>query len=142
MTIKKLLTICLLASGVLLLSSCSHNEKQAQMNASTFLNLYFQTNYEAAAALCTPELGKELLELMKSIESLESSVKEKIIEQTAKIKTEIVTIKELGKDSLLVNYKVIMPSFPNGIDNKMILVKSEKDWLVAGFGQSTSLKKD
>ena len=142
MTIKKLLTICLLTSGALLLSSCSNNENQARVNADAFLTLYFQTNYESAAALCTAELGKELLESMKSIESLEPGIKEKIIEQTSKIKTEIVTIEELSKDSLMVNYKVILPSFPNGIDNKMVLVKKDNGWLVAGFGQSAGHKDE
>lgn len=142
MTMRKLLTIILLVGIASLLSSCSKNENKAKASAETFLSLYFQTNYESASALCTQELGKELLESMKNIESLESSIKEKIIEQTSKIKTEIVTIEELGRDSLMVNYKVILPSFPNGIDNKMVLVKREKEWLVAGFGQSAGHKDE
>ena len=139
---RKLLTIILLVGIASLLSSCSKNENKAKASAETFLSLYFQTNYESASALCTQELGKELLESMKNIESLESSIKEKIIEQTSKIKTEIVTIEELGRDSLMVNYKVILPSFPNGIDNKMVLVKRDKEWLVAGFGQSAGHKDE
>ena len=142
MTMRKLLTIILLVGIASLLSSCSKNENKAKASAETFLSLYFQTNYESASALCTQELGKELLESMKNIESLESSIKEKIIEQTSKIKTEIVTIEELGRDSLMVNYKVTLPSFPNGIDNKMVLVKREKEWLVAGFGQSAGHKDE
>lgn len=142
MTMRKLLTIILLVGIASLLSSCSKNENKAKASAETFLSLYFQTNYESASALCTQELGKELLESMKNIESLESSIKEKIIEQTSKIKTEIVTIEELGRDSLMVNYKVILPSFPNGIDNKMVLVKRDKEWLVAGFGQSAGHKDE
>ena len=135
MTIKNLFKIVLLAGGVLFLSSCSNNDKKARESANSFLTLYFQTNYESAAALCTPELGNELRESMKSIESLEPSVKEMIVKQTALIKMELGTIEEVGKDSLLVNYKVILPSLPNGVDNKMVLVKREKEWLVAGFGQ-------
>lgn len=142
MTMRKLLTIILLVGIASLLSSCSKNENKAKASAETFLSLYFQTNYESASALCTQELGKELLESMKNIESLEPSIKEKIIEQTSKIKTEIVTIEELGRDSLMVNYKVILPSFPNGIDNKMVLVKRDKEWLVAGFGQSAGHKDE
>lgn len=142
MTMRKLLTIILLVGIASLLSSCSKNENKAKASAETFLSLYFQTNYESASALCTQELGKELLESMKNIESLEPSIKEKIIEQTSKIKTEIVTIEELGRDSLMVNYKVTLPSFPNGIDNKMVLVKRDKEWLVAGFGQSAGHKDE
>lgn len=141
MTMRKLFTIILLVGTTSLLSSCSNNENKAKASAETFLSLYFQTNYESASALCTQELGKELLESMKNIESLEPSIKEKIIEQTSKIKTEIVTIEELGRDSLMVNYKVTLPSFPNGIDNKMVLVKREKEWLVAGFGHSVGDKE-
>jgi len=137
MTIRKLFTIALLAGGVLLFSSCSNNEKKAKESANSFLTLYFQTDYESAIALCTPELGNELRESMKSIVSLEDGVKEMIVKQTAKIKTEIIAVEQgLGKDSLVVNYKVVLPSFPNGIDNKMVLVKKDKKWLVSGFGQT------
>ncbi|MFA6770422.1 MAG: hypothetical protein WCR71_04545 [Bacteroidales bacterium] len=138
MTIKKLFTIVLFVGGIMLFSSCSNNKKKARVNANSFLTLYFQTDYESAAALCTPELGDELRESMKSIESVEAGVKEMIIKQTSQIKTEIITLEELSRDSLVVNYKVILPSFPNGIENKMVLVKREKKWLVSGFGQSVS----
>jgi len=138
MTTRKLFTIALLAGGVLLFCSCSNNEKKARSSANAFLTLYFQTDYESAAALCIPELGNELRESMKTITSLEDGVKEMIVKQTAQIKTEIIEVEQgLGKDSLVVNYKVILPSFPNGIDNKMVLVKKGKMWLVAGFGQTT-----
>ena len=60
-----------------------------------------------------------------------------IVQQTSKMKTEITSVEPAHtKDSLIVNYKVILPSFPNGIDSKMVLVKREKEWLVASFGQS------
>lgn len=135
MTIKRLFTAVLLVGGVLFFSSCSNNQKRAQANANSFLTLYFQTDYDSAATLCTPELANELRASLKSIESLEPGVKEMIVKQTAQIKMEMGTVEELGRDSLIVNYKVILPSFPNGIANKMVLVKREKEWLVAGFGQ-------
>lgn len=137
MTIKRLFVIILFVGGVFFFSSCSSNERRAKESANSFLTLYFQTDYDSAATLCTPELGRELSESMKSITSLEKGVKEMIVKQTSNIKTEITSVEPAQtKDSLIVNYKVILPNFPNGIDNKMVLVKREKEWLVASFGQS------
>lgn len=143
MTIRRLITIILFAGTVLFFASCTNNKKIAQGNANTFLSLYFQTDYEKAATMCTQDLGDELRSSMKSIESLEAGVKEMIFKQTSLIKTEIISVEQgLSEDSLVVNYKVILPSFPNGIDNKMVLVRSNKEWLVAGFGQSSSPTQD
>lgn len=137
MTIKRFFTLFLLVGGVFFLSSCSNNQKRAKESANSFLTLYFQTDYDSAANFCTSELGSELKESMKSITSLEEGVKEMIVQQTSKMKTEITSVEPAHtKDSLIVNYKVILPSFPNGIDSKMVLVKREKEWLVASFGQS------
>ncbi|MDD4657279.1 MAG: hypothetical protein WC125_09730 [Bacteroidales bacterium] len=137
MTIKRFCTLFLLVGGVFFFSSCSNNQKRAKESANSFLTLYFQTDYDSAANFCTSELGSELKESIKSITSLEKGVKEMIVQQTSKMKTEITSVEPAHtKDSLIVNYKVILPSFPNGIDSKMVLVKREKEWLVASFGQS------
>jgi hypothetical protein len=125
-----------LAASVLLLISCNSADKQQRAVAESFLGFYFATEYDSAATLCTPELGEELLNSLKSINSLEDGVKEMIAKQTSGIKTQIVSLeKSSSKDSVLLKYKVILPNFPNGIDNRMVLVKEGKSWLVAGFGQ-------
>jgi hypothetical protein len=115
----------LVALVFLFVSSCSVKEKQIVSVAEDFLELYFKTAYDSAATYCTPEL-----------ENLEEGVREMIVKQTASIRQEIVSVEEANsKDSVNLKYKVYLPSFPNGIDNKMLLVKMGDNWLVAGFGQ-------
>lgn len=126
----------LVALVFLFVSSCSVKEKKIVSVAEDFLELYFKTDYDSAATYCTPELAEELRGSVKSIENLEAGVREMIVKQTASIRQEIVSVEEANsKDSVNLKYKVYLPSFPNGIDNKMLLVKMGDNWFVAGFGQ-------
>ncbi|MDP3451429.1 MAG: hypothetical protein Q8R90_00615 [Bacteroidales bacterium] len=116
----------------LIIFSCNGSDKGARERAKMFLDSYFSIDYEAAAGYCTPELGQDLKEALKNIESLEKGVKEMIIKQTSEIKTEITEVKLFaGNDSLTVYYKVYLSGFPNGIDNTLIMVKEDKEWKVA-----------
>ncbi|MDP3436641.1 MAG: hypothetical protein Q8S04_05310 [Bacteroidales bacterium] len=116
--------------------SCSQDEKSARASAGAFLDSYFKIDYERAAGYCTSELGEELRSSLKSIETLESGVKEMIIKQTSAIKSEITKVEHgPGRDSMVVVYRVILSGFPNGIENRLVLVKSGKDWKVAQLGK-------
>lgn len=116
-------------------ASCSQDEKSARASAGGFLDSYFKIEYEKAAGYCTTELGEELRSSLKSIETLESGVKEMIIKQTSEIKSEITKVERgPGRDSMVVIYKVVISGFPNGIENRLVMVKRDKDWKVAQLG--------
>ena len=133
---SKLLKLSAALIFLAIIISCSQDEKSARASAGGFLDSYFKIEYEKAAGYCTPELGEELRASLKSIESLESGVKEMIIKQTSAIKSEITKVERgHGRDSMVVVYKVILSGFPNGIENRLVLVKSGKDWKVAKLGK-------
>jgi len=116
--------------------SCEKKEKEVQNVAGSFLDSYFRVDYVKAAGFCTPELGEELKVSLKSIESLEKGVKEMIIKQTSGIKFEIKKVdKTYVKDSLIVVYEVKLPGYPDGSDNRLSLVKRNKEWKVATIGK-------
>lgn len=129
---KRLFGTLFLFSLSLFIFSCNARDNGAKERAKLFLDSYFALDYESAAGYCTPELGEDLREALKNIESLEKGVKEMILKQTSEIRTEITEVKLSGsKDSLTVYYKVFLSGFPNGIDNTLVMVKGEKEWIIA-----------
>ncbi|GAB1473608.1 hypothetical protein MASR2M69_10490 [Bacteroidota bacterium] len=129
---KAVLLACILALSL----SCGRNEKEVSEIAEKFLDSYFGVDYEKAAGYCTPELGEELKVSLKSIESLEKGVKDMIIKQTSGIKFGIKKVdKTYVKDSLIVVYEVKLPGYPDGSDNRLSLVKRNKEWKVATIGK-------
>ncbi len=136
MIINKLFKLSLFVLVVSMSLSCSNKEKEAEEIAVTFLDSYFKTDYETAAELCTPELADEIITSFKSLEAMEKGVRDMILKQTSMIKTEITdVVPSSGKDSMIVSYKVILPEFPKGMQNRLILVKSDNSWKVSGFGE-------
>lgn len=132
---KYLKTWVLLISAVLMIASCTNREKEIAAHTKAFLDAYFNIDYKAASGFCTKELGSELIGSLKSLDSLEPSVRAMLEKQSKEAKTEIISIKaDNNKDTAKVLYKVILPSFPKGIENTLSLVKMDKKWWVVALG--------
>ena len=117
-------------------NSCGNKVDEIKLQAVEFLDAYFKVDYVRAAEYCTDELKNEIIKAFEQIESLEPEIKESVIQNTSQTKAEIVSIDiESKKDTALVNYKVILPNFPNGIDNRLSLIKEGKTWKICNFGQ-------
>ena len=116
--------------------SCNKAEKTAELKAAEFLDAYFRFDYEKAALLCTKELADELSASLKSIESLEEGIRNMVIKQASEVKTSIKSVDtESKKDTVIVTYSVVLPSFPNGIDNTLSLSKVDKEWKIVELGR-------
>jgi len=133
---KKVGFLVFMLMTLVLVSSCGNKTDEAKMQAVEFLDAYFKVDYARAAEYCTDELKVEIIKAFQQIESLESGVKESVIQNTSQAKAEITSVDtESKRDTVLVNYKVILPSFPNGIDNRLSLVKEGKVWKICDLGQ-------
>jgi hypothetical protein len=136
---KKTIKTALLTIFVLTLfatTSCDRAEKTAELKATEFLDAYFRFDYEKAALLCTQELAEELSASLKSIESLEEGIRNMVIKQASEVKTTIKSVDaESKKDTVIVTYSVVLPSFPNGIDNTLSLSKVDKEWKIVELGR-------
>jgi len=134
--IKKNLRIgALMLSLALILASCTSRESAVTQKTNEFLNAYFAIDYMAASKLCTKELGEELVNSLKSLDSLEPKVREMLEKNSKEVKTEIVSVDPgKGKDTAKVVYKVILPNFPQGIENTISLIKIDKNWCVSELG--------
>jgi hypothetical protein len=136
MRTAKLKFIVLFTLFLVFTAACSKSEKEAQSVAGSFLNSYFSVDYEKAATYCTVELGQELRTSLMSIESLDKGVKDMIIKQTSGIKYNIKKVdKTYVKDSIVVVYEVKLPGYPDGSDNRLSLVRRDKEWKVATIGK-------
>ena len=121
---------------LVLVNSCGNKGDEAKIRAAEFLDAYFKVDYARAAEYCTDELKGEMIKAFEQIESLEPGVKENVIQNTSQVKVEITLVDtESKRDTVIVNYKVILQNFPSGIDNKLSLIKEEKVWKICDFGQ-------
>lgn len=134
--IKKLLqTTTLLFSLVFILGSCTSREKEIALNTKGFLDAYFKIDYLAASAFCTKKTGEELVNSLKRLDNLNPEVRTMLEKQTKDVITKIISVEsKRGNDTAKVLYKVILPNFPNGIENTIILVKVDKKWCIEGLG--------
>jgi hypothetical protein len=128
--------VSLVILSVFFVASCNRVEKTAELKAKEFLDAFFKIDYNTAALLCTEELAQELTASLKSIESLDVGVREMVIKQTSEVKTQIKSVDtDSKKDTVIVTYRVILPSFPNGIENTLSLSKIDKEWKVVELGR-------
>jgi hypothetical protein len=122
-------------SALLLILSCANVEEDLTLKTQDFLKAYFSADYQKAGSFCTDSLGMELAKSAESFNSLEPSIKEMVLKQVEAVKTEVISIeKSASKDTLYVKYRVLLPSFPNGLDNNLSFVKVNKEWKVASLG--------
>ncbi|MEN6618443.1 MAG: hypothetical protein ABFC28_02945 [Rikenellaceae bacterium] len=128
-------TVALLLTLTFALVSCTSREKAVTLKTKEFLDAYFSIDYMAASQYCTKELGEELVNSLKSLDSLEPTVRDMLVKSSKEVKTEIISVGlGKGKDTARVLYKVILPNFPDGIENTISLVKAGKSWCVMELG--------
>lgn len=131
--LKILLTVFILFCAF---TSCGRKEKHIEALANEFLDSFFKVDYEKAAMLCSDELGDELRVSLKSIESMDASIREMIIKQASEVKREITVIdKQSKKDTVVVKYKLYLPSFPGGMEQQLLVAKPNDRWIVVELGQ-------
>jgi len=132
----RVLRLSLIAlTSLLLTSSCANVEEDLTLKTQDFLNAYFNAEYQKAGSFCTDSLGLELAKSSDSFNSLEPTIKEMVLKQVQAVKTEVISVeKNSSKDTVLVKYRVVLPSFPNGVDNNLSFVKVNKEWKVASLG--------
>ena len=131
---KRVVFLLLMLIVTVLVNSCGNKSDEAKIRAVEFLDAYFDVDYMRAAEYCTDELKGDIIRAFEQIESLEPGIKESVIQSTSQTKTEITSVDtESKRDTILVNYKVILPSFPNGIDRQLSLVKEGTVWKICSL---------
>lgn len=117
--------------AVVMVASCSDGTKEATSVANDFLNAYFSTDYQGAAACCTEELSKTLMEAVEDYYNMEEETKEEVKDISTSISTKIKSTEALDKETVLVVYEINMPETPQPIENHLTLKKIEDGWRVS-----------
>lgn len=116
-------------------TGCRDHEQDVTIKTTEFLKAYFNADYDSAGQFCTDSLRMELAGMLESFDSLDPSIKEMVKKQAQAVTTEVISVvKSEQKDTILVKYKVVLPSFPSGVDNTLSFVKQDKEWKVAELG--------
>lgn len=134
----------IMAFATLLLQACSSGPKPED-TATEFLKAYFSTDYAKAAEFCTPELGKDLTDAVKELESLSPEVKELMKRHTRNYTPQIGLVEgSKESDTVIVSYTIVnLPqadSISTGgeavIEKQLSLVKVEEGWRVAALNNN------
>ncbi|PKP37831.1 MAG: hypothetical protein CVT97_04130 [Bacteroidetes bacterium HGW-Bacteroidetes-14] len=135
MSRKILITGLALLMTAAVFTGCKNHEKDVTLKTTEFLKAYFNADYDSAGQFCTDSLKMELARMLESYDSLDPSIKEMVKKQAQNVTTEVISVvKSEQKDTILVKYKVVLPSFPSGVDNTLSFVKQNKEWKVAELG--------
>lgn len=126
--IKSLLAAMLV---IALAESCSNGTKEAASVASDFLNAYFSTDYQGAAACCTEDLSKTLMEAVEDFYNMEDDTKEEVKDISSNISTHIKSAEPLDKETVLVIYEITMPETTQTVENKLTIKKVDDLWRVS-----------
>lgn len=86
--------------------SCAHRPDPEKI-AADFLSAYLATDYRVAASFCTQKLSDYLSESSKEMDSIENSLKQKIIDRTKNFTSEITSVERNKKgDTVKVLYRI------------------------------------
>lgn len=131
---KRVLFVVAFASMALFIS-CTNKQDVVSGIAKQFLEAYFKTDYPNAATLCTKELAEQIEISFRQFDKLDTGVKEMFLKQAGGVSTDVVSVIFKGGDSAVVKYKVVLPNFPNGVENSLTMIKDQEGWKIGLLGE-------
>ncbi len=133
---RRVIMIAATMATFVLLQGCKTFEKDIRKVTNNFLESYFKVDYVTSGSFCSENLAQELSESLKSLDSLEPTVKEMLVKQSKGVKTEIISVDRMeSRDSAEVLYKIVLPDFPSGIENRLIFARTDKTWKIVSLGR-------
>ncbi len=137
----RILKIALSIAVITLFSACS-NKNKPEDKAQEFLNAYLSTDFNSAAALCTPELEEKFLKAIESVKNLDDSLMKQMQISAAQYTPIVDSLITIGEgDTTLVLYSITTKDTTatkeNLIESTLTLVKnSNKEWVVSKLGSN------
>lgn len=137
----RILKIALSITVITLFSACS-NKNKPEDKAQEFLNAYLSTDFNSAAALCTPELEEKFLKAIESVKNLDDSLMKQMQISAAQYSPIVDSLITIGEgDTTLVLYSITTKDTTatkeNLIESTLTLVKnSNKEWVVSKLGSN------
>ena len=129
------------AAIIILFTACSNSNKPED-KAQEFLNAYLSTDFNSAAALCTPELQEKFVKAIESVKNLDDSLMKQMQISAAQYSPTVDSLITIGEgDTTLVLYSITKKDTTaikeNLIESTLTLVKnSNKEWVVSKLGSN------
>ena len=129
------------AAIIILFTACSNSNKPED-KAQEFLNAYLSTDFNSAAALCTPELQEKFVKAIESVKNLDDSLMKQMQISAAQYTPTVDSLITIGEgDTTLVLYSITKKDTTaikeNLIESTLTLVKnSNKEWVVSKLGSN------
>ncbi len=118
--------------SLLLLSSCGGNTKDGVRTADDFIEAYMAAEYGKAATLCNDYVREAVDESAAMLEDLDEALRDSFMELSASMKTHRTEVFEHTKDSITVDYDVLIPGEMEPLRNAVTVVYDEasEKWTV------------
>lgn len=133
---RKVSTVLLLAAVFAVAQGCADRQfNQAVETADSFVKAYFAAEYDQAAALCGEELKEKVMESASQISSLPDTLKSAFMELASEMETYPGDVYDLGGDSVIVDFDILVPGEMEPMRNSVVLVRNRenKSWTVVEF---------
>lgn len=130
---KHFISFALVAAAIIFTTGCSNGTKEASSVANDFLSAFFSTDYQGAAACCTEDLSKTLMESVEEYYNMEEETKDEVKDISSSIVTKITSAEPVDKETVFITYELTMPDVPQPVENHLTIKKLEDGWRVSEF---------
>lgn len=100
--------------------------RQAADTADSFIKAYFSADYAKAASLCGESLKSKVEESAEQIEALPDSLKSAFLELAAETEPHLSEVYEMGSDSVMVDFDILVPEEIEPMRNSVLVVKNSE----------------
>ncbi len=109
----------------LFLSGCAGNGKQAAIEtAEKFITSYFAADYATAKSVSGSDLKSRVEESEAMIAELPDSLRTVFVELSSSVEIHRTEVYEYSKDSLLVEFDIIIPGEMDSMTNAVCVVRN------------------
>lgn len=129
--IKHLLILSMASIMTIAISGCNTDTKEAASVAADFLNLYFATDYQGAAACCTKEMSQALMEAVEDYYNMNDQEKDEVKDISSSVKTSVKSVENIDKETIVVKYDIIIDEEEMPITSTLTLKKVEEGWRIS-----------
>lgn len=122
----------LFLSVAFVLASCTNSYRTIEKVSNDFLSHYFAMEYDAAWALCTPDLARNLETTTSEIEYPTEQVREAVEKASKGTTFQIMEIDNKSiKNRALVKYVIIVAGSSKQIEKSMTLELTGGEWKIS-----------
>ncbi|HIZ87965.1 MAG TPA: hypothetical protein IAC03_07410 [Candidatus Coprenecus pullistercoris] len=133
---RKIFMILALGAAAALQGCSDRRVREAADVADSFITAFFAADYDKAAALCSDSMRARVDESAASVDAISDSLeKAAFLELSAELEIHAGEIYEMGQDSVIVDFDIMVPDELEPMRNSVVVVldKAADVWKVVGM---------